>query len=594
MSSASPAAYAALPSRVSWRCRTSASSASGSRASPSRVRSSARASLASQSSTGQVWTCRTLWLEPRSPCSSDEDPPFSAAENSRRPMKRGHASPRCGHPVRPRCARRRRGCACRRRVRRRRRRAASTRRTAASAFFGGMESIGLTENRITRAVGPRSRPTTIVEKAFLDRSLPQRVPRAASTSSSRSTRRAPTRSPPIRTGPRSSPSGSSCSRARTRRSSDYTVGNEPNKSVLLAAPVRRRRDRRRGRDVRARARRRVRRAEGDRPQDHGRSASACRERGNDNPKARQQRLDLPDPLHPRPRRRLPRERPHPPIMDQLVFHPYPESPADDLLKTYALAERRLRQPRPDQAGGLGRVQRHRAADHRERAAALRRRDRLADLGAPRRARRVQRQGERPPRRARGTRPRSTASSSSAPPATRRSPPSSSSASSTSRSSTAGRPRSCARTTPRSPAYHIVREWITKTGGHCPDTPLVWKHATSVVGAAADVRQARHVPGEAEGVGVQGDGRRGRDLQGRDRAVRERPRSAGRPRARGGDVVAQTSGLARAHWSPRVAFPSRTLPAGRYAYSVELAAAMNPARKTVLVSAPFTVGAAPKK
>jgi hypothetical protein len=45
---------------------------------------------------------------------------------------------------------------------------------------------------------------------------------------------------------------------------------------------------------------------------------------------------------------------------------------------------------------------------------------------------------------------------------------------------------------------------------------------------------------------------------------------------------------RAHWSPRVVFPSRRLKRGTYVYRVQLRATMNPGRSTTLLSRPFVV------
>jgi hypothetical protein len=51
-----------------------------------------------------------------------------------------------------------------------------------------------------------------------------------------------------------------------------------------------------------------------------------------------------------------------PIMDALSYHPYPNASTDKLETGYSWPERGSPQPRSHQAGGLGRVQRHRAAD----------------------------------------------------------------------------------------------------------------------------------------------------------------------------------------------------------------------------------------
>ena len=66
-----------------------------------------------------------------------------------------------------------------------------------------------------------------------------------------------------------------------------------------------------------------------------------------------------------------------PLMDAFSFHPYPNKATDPLDRGYGMAERRLRESRPRQAGAVGRVRRHRAADDAERPAAPPRRGRMA-------------------------------------------------------------------------------------------------------------------------------------------------------------------------------------------------------------------------
>ena len=46
---------------------------------------------------------------------------------------------------------------------------------------------------------------------------------------------------------------------------------------------------------------------------------------------------------------------------------------------------------------------------------------------------------------------------------------------------------------------------------------------------------------------------------------------------------------KAYWTPRIKFPGRTLPRGRYVYGLRLAAQMSPSRTATFVSRPFRVG-----
>jgi hypothetical protein len=59
-------------------------------------------------------------------------------------------------------------------------------------------------------------------------------------------------------------------------------------------------------------------------------------------------------------------------------------------------------------------------------------------------------------------------------------------------------------------------------------------------------------------------------------------------ARGSGLLRQR-GMVKAYWTPRIKFPTRTLPRGRYVYGLRLAAQMNPSRTATFVSGPFRVG-----
>ena len=90
-----------------------------------------------------------------------------------------------------------------------------------------------------------------------------------------------------------------------------------------------------------------------------------------------------------------------PLMDELGLHLYPRSDRDPVQRRRPLAARGDRQPRPDQAGVLGRVRRHGAADRRAGPEAPHRRDRLA-------GRRSRRRGAMRTTAARPQRPRASA------------------------------------------------------------------------------------------------------------------------------------------------------------------------------------------
>jgi hypothetical protein len=144
-------------------------------------------------------------------------------------------------------------------------------------------------------------------------------------------------------------------------------------------------------------------------------------------------------------------------------------------------------------------------------------------------------------------------------------------------------------TPR-PAYERVKSVMTATGGACMGTPRSWRHATSVIGASARFT-ALGVPKKLINL----------YWAFRTRAEEEATYRAGIFRATtsksqiaailasGRRGLLSASGLVNAHWTPLVKFPGKKLPKGKYVYAIELRAAMNPARKSVLVSRPFQVG-----
>ena len=158
-------------------------------------------------------------------------------------------------------------------------------------------------------------------------------------------------------------------------------------------------------------------------------------------------------------------------MDGFSFHPYPNEATDPLERGYAVAERRLREPRPAEAGALGRVPRDGAADDGRRAEAPSRRGRLA--GRHRRATRATAASRtcRSPTRSR--RRRSTASSSARPRAIRTSRRSASSASATTGCAPASRRGSQRADGSARPAAAAVQAAIAARSPAAPGEPVHW-------------------------------------------------------------------------------------------------------------------------
>jgi hypothetical protein len=451
-------------------------------------------------------------------------------------------------------------------------------------FFGGMRSIGLTGNRIT-VQWDASRPMTIVEKPFLDRSLPHAKGIHVVFALYPMRPDALTASP---NGPAQFAAWVQLLARTYPQVKDYTIGNEPNKSYFwrpqFAAD---------GTPVAAATFEPVLAASYDALKAIDPKITVAgvglSERGNDDARAESNVSTSPIRFIRDLGAAYRASGRTTPIMDELVFHPYPESPGDDLFKSYAWPSAgfgnldRIKQALWDAFGGTGQPTIETGL-----------RLRVGEIGwqtkALPAAARAYTGSETVPATDEGHQAKvygELVQRASCDPAI----------SSVyffglvdERQLDRWQAALLRANYSAKPSYHIVREWITRTGGRCPGTPLVWQHTMKVVGAKATfgklvrafpTRQkawAFTVTAEEEATYKAG-------------IVRV---AKGARRLAGGDVVAQTSGLLRARWSPRVKFPSRPLPAGRYAYRVELVAAMNPARKTVLVSAPFRVGAAPTK
>ena len=91
----------------------------------------------------------------------------------------------------------------------------------------------------------------------------------------------------------------------------------------------------------------------------------------------EQHLDVACALRAGARRLVSRERPHPAADGRVQLPPVPEQGDRPARARIPMAERRLRESRPRQAGAVGCIRRHRAADDAERPAAPPRRGRMA-------------------------------------------------------------------------------------------------------------------------------------------------------------------------------------------------------------------------
>ena len=450
-----------------------------------------------------------------------------------------------------------------------------------AGFFRGMNSVGLTTNRITVQFDP-ARPNVIVEKGFLDRSMPHALMRRINVVFSLYATKADalTANP---NGPAQFAAWAQLIARTYPQVTDYTVGNEPNKSYFwrpqFAAD---------GTPVAAATFLPVLaqtydalKAVNPAIRIHGVGLS---ERGNDDPNAESNvstspirfLRDLGAAYRASGRTK--------PIMDELVMHPYPEVQSDEATKSYAWPSAgfgnldRVKQavwdafngtPQPTTENGL----KLKLGEIGWQSVAL-----PAAAGAYTGKESVAAASEAHQAKVYGDVVRIAACDPTI-------------------SSVyffglvdepqldrwqAGLLRA---NYSAKPSYHIVREEITRAG-RCAGTPVSWQHTTKVVGAAAKFgRLDRAFPAKQKAWGFNVTAEEEATYRAAIVAV-----ASGSQKAAAGRTVASSTGTVKARWSPRIAFPTKTLPAGRYAYTVEFASTMNPARKTTLVSAPFRVGA----
>ncbi len=228
----------------------------------------------------------------------------------------------------------------------------------AGRFYDTMKDVGLSENRVT-IVWDSSHPTEIENEAGVAHAVARRRRRR---------RQAHARAVPVegararglgRTGevrrldgPRRA--GLSGGEGHHRRQRAEQV-------PLLAAPVPSQRQRRRLRRLRARARGVLRRDQERRPLDHG-DRDRPRPARHRQPSRSREPLHLAGPLHSRHRPRVPQDQAEEADHGRAELPPVSERVHRQARDGLRVAERGHSEPRPHQAGGLGRVQRHGAAD----------------------------------------------------------------------------------------------------------------------------------------------------------------------------------------------------------------------------------------
>jgi hypothetical protein len=140
-----------------------------------------------------------------------------------------------------------------------------------------------------------------------------------------------------------------------------------------------------------------------------------------------------------------------------------------------------------------------------------------------------------------------------------------------------------------PAFERVRAMMNATGGRCTGRERSWRHAPAVIGAGArfsGLARPKLLVNRFWAFNATAD----EDATYRAGIFRARLGRAGIARGlASGRAALSASGRINAHWTPLVKFPGKRLRRGTYVFAIELRAAMNPARKSLIVSDAFRVG-----
>ncbi len=139
-----------------------------------------------------------------------------------------------------------------------------------------------------------------------------------------------------------------------------------------------------------------------------------------------------------------------------------------------------------------------------------------------------------------------------------------------------------------PSYAVVQNDLAGGGPRCHGTLVHWKHSTAVSGARVFFGPTAEAHWRYQKV-WSFSVRVGEDASYRASIVPVAGRGVLSVRAAlHAHPVLSTHGYAKANWTPLVRFPSHRLVPGRYAYMVDLSAALAPARQKVFVSRTFVV------
>jgi hypothetical protein len=149
---------------------------------------------------------------------------------------------------------------------------------------------------------------------------------------------------------------------------------------------------------------------------------------------------------------------------------------------------------------------------------------------------------------------------------------------------------------RRPSFVTVRSALARGLARCTRRQKTWRHKTDVVGATARFGERRRSGSEKSWAFVAASEEASTftaamyRLQGRRLSAAQRNRLRARVgRRRGPKPVFSARGIVRAHAGTFIRFARKRVAPGRYVFAIRMSAEMNPIRQSALVSKPFAVG-----
>ncbi len=149
---------------------------------------------------------------------------------------------------------------------------------------------------------------------------------------------------------------------------------------------------------------------------------------------------------------------------------------------------------------------------------------------------------------------------------------------------------------RRPSYGAVKSVLARGLARCNRRPVTWRHSTVVVGANAKFGERRRSAGDTNWTFVSSSEEASSFTAAMYRLKGRGLPAAGRKKLlaavgvkRAPKALFTAKGKVRAHLGTFVRFRRKRVAAGYYVFAIRLRAEMNPTRTTALVSRPFAVG-----